>query len=238
MKSATPTLIFLPGLGADHHLFKHQVVAFSNSVTVDWIEPVADETLEEYADRLADSLPKFDGPVVVCGLSLGGMVAPYVARQVGASGCVRLCTVRNYTEFPPRYYPGWLLMRACPPLAWAVFFTAQLGARLLLLFSFLWRRWNDPDTLRAFTETKTTTVVRLTRMVLDWAYRRRGSDETVPDDPCPTFQVHGAWDLLLPIRRTKPDVRIEHGGHLLTLTYSVEINRLIQEFVNQAVTET
>ena len=236
------TLIFLPGLGADHRLFKHQTAAFSNdtanSVAVDWIEPTAAETLEGYAERLADSLPKYDNPVIVCGLSLGGMVAPYVARRIGASACIRLCTVRNYTEFPPRYYPAWLLMRAGGlPLSWIVLFAAQVGARFLLFFSFSWRRRFDPDTLRAFTETKTMTLVRLTRMMLNWAYRRRSSEEPVPADVFPAFQVHGAWDFLLPIRRTKPDVRIRGGGHLLSLTHPEEINRIIREFVDTIANE-
>lgn len=235
--SEAPTLIFLPGLGADHRLFKYQTAAFSdgtvNSTAVDWIEPGAGETLEEYADRLADSLPKVDGSVVVCGLSLGGMVAPYVARRIRASACIRLSTVRNYTEFPPRYYPAWLLMRACPPLAWAVLFFAQIGARFLLLSSCLWRRWFDPDTLLAFTEMKTVTLVRLTRMMLDWAYRRRNLDETVPVDPCPTTQIHGTWDLLLPIRRTQSDVQVPRGGHLLTLTHPDQINRVIQDILER-----
>lgn len=237
-KSEALTLIFLPGLGADHQLFKHQTAAFSdgavNSVAVDWIEPKADETLEEYAERFASSLPKFGGPIIVCGLSLGGMVAPYFAQRIGAVGCIRLCTVRNYTEFPPRYYPAWLLMCACPPLAWVVLLAAQLGARFLLLFSFLWRRWFDPDTLRAFSGMKTTMLVRLTRMMLDWAYRHRNFDEIAPVDTFPTIHVHGTRDLLLPIRRTKPDIRIPRGGHLLTLTHPEEINSIIRDFINGA----
>lgn len=228
-----PTLIFLPGLGDDHRLFKHQLEAFPGSIAVDWIDPKPGESLEEYAVRLARSLPKPTGRIIVCGLSLGGMVAPYIARHLEATFCIRLATVRDRAEFPIRYYPAWLLMRACPALSWTILSGARLAARGFLVLSPLWRRRFDLDTLRAFVGTRTSTLFRLTRMMLDWAYRRRDSVESGPTDPCPGLQIHGTRDLLLPIRRTRPDIRIDHAGHLLSLSHPNEINRIIGKILEK-----
>ncbi len=222
-------LIFLPGLGADSRLFKFQTAAFPNSVAVDWIDPLPGETLENYAVRLADSLGPFATPPIVCGLSLGGMIAPYVAQRLGASKCLLLCTVRNPQEFPRRYYPAWLLGRICLPLSWVVQFLIQLFARFLLLFQVFWRHRIDPEVVRQFAQTPTTRLVRLTRMMLDWAYRSDGL--IVPD--LETLQVHGARDLLLPIRTTSPDIRIKDGGHLLVLTHAEKINAIIRDFSSE-----
>lgn len=236
--NGSPKLIFLPGLGIDQRLFKYQLPAFPGSVVLNWIRPDRGESLEHYARRWADSLPpdfslqKPDEPVLVCGLSLGGMVAPYFAEYLKAAGFVRLCTVRGYEEFPLKYYPGWLLLKMCPPLGWMVFFAAQWFARFLLLFSSLWSRFLDPDVLRAYWEMDTGTLVRLNRMMLDWAYRPRSTQEKPVAEGFPTFQIHGTRDPLLPIRRTRPDVIVPGGRHLLTLTHPDRINSLLREFVD------
>jgi hypothetical protein len=51
-----PILVFLPGVGADHRLFKYQMAAFRNSYAVDWIDPLPHESLEQYAVRLAETI--------------------------------------------------------------------------------------------------------------------------------------------------------------------------------------
>ncbi|MDR1964231.1 MAG: alpha/beta hydrolase [Planctomycetaceae bacterium] len=221
-----PRIIFLPGLGADHRLFKHQTAAFPNSVAIDWIDPEPNETLEDYAVRFADSLPKQleqTTPILVCGLSLGGMMAPYFARHLGAAACVLLGSIREPQEFPKRFYPAWLLIRFCPPLLWVVMFSAQYVVRFL---GFLVGR----EIIKQFIETKTSTLVYHIRMMLTWAYRRRNEKELWN---IPTFQVHGTNDPLLPMRRTRPDVKIKGGRHVLTLTHPEEINTILREMITQ-----
>ncbi|MCL2744614.1 MAG: alpha/beta hydrolase [Planctomycetaceae bacterium] len=71
-----PTLVFLPGIGANHRLFKNQTAVFPNSYAADWIDTLPDEMLEQYAVRLADNirteLEKLPpAPIIVCGVSLG-----------------------------------------------------------------------------------------------------------------------------------------------------------------------
>ena len=235
MTNVTPMLIFLPGLGADHRLFKHQTAAFSDSLAADWIDPLPDERLEQYAVRLAESIrAELDtrplAPVVVCGLSLGGMIAPYVARHLDAAGCVLLCSIRGPKEFPRRYYFDWWLLRHCFPLRLARLFMLQLGARCLLLFPGLLQKIVSPKIVRQFAETPTRRLAGLASMMFDWAYRRREEPEK-PPFAGPTGQIHGTRDLLLPIRLTHPDIRIPSGGHLLALSHPEEVNEFIEQFV-------
>ena len=237
MTLLSPTLIFLPGIGADHRLFKYQTAVFPNSYAADWIDPLPNEILEHYAVRFAgiirselDKRPA--APVVVCGLSLGGMIAPYVARELGASGCVLLASIRKLEQFPRRYYADWLVMRLCFPLRLARLFVAQLFARLFLCFPWLVRRFVEPHIIRAFVETPLFRFAGLARMMFDWAYRRRlpEDNEAVIFDK-PTLHIHGTNDWLLPIRLTNPDIRIKGAGHLPVLTHPEEINEMITRFV-------
>ncbi len=231
------TLVFLPGLGADHRLFKHQTAAFPEAYAADWIDPLPCESLEQYAVRFAASIrAELDrrppAPVVVCGLSLGGMIAPYVARELGAVGTVLLCTIRGPEEFPRRYYPDWLLMRLCPPLRPFRLFLAQCGARLLLLCPCLFRRVISPKVIRQFAETPTRRLAGLSRMMFDWAYRSRAAEAAEVSGPVlPSVHVHGTRDPLLPIGLTSPDIRIEGGRHLLAISHPGEVNEIIRRFV-------
>lgn len=225
-------LILLPGTGVDRRLFKYQTEALPDSVAIDWITPLPDESFEAYASRLVDAVPALAAAKgsVVCGVSLGGVVAPHVARLVDAAACVLVATVCEPAEFPSRYYPVWLMVRVCPPALWALFFLAQATVLIMLPFSPLWRRWLDPDTLGGFAGTKTVILVRLTRMMLDWAYRHRGTGKVTPRAPgCFCVRVHGTRDFVLPIRNVKANVRIEHGGHLLTKTHPKEINAILAQ---------
>ena len=231
-----PTLVFLPGLGADHRLFKYQMAAFPNSYAVDWIDPLKNESLEQYAVRLAGVIRLELGkqppvPIVVCGLSFGGMVAPYVAHELDASACILLCTIREPRQFPKRYYANWLLMRLCPLFQLAGLFFIRSFARFFLCFPRLLQRFVEPEVFQAFVEMPLHRLAGLFRMMFNWAYRHRPKEGGMNIFDKPTLHIHGTNDWLLPIRLTNPDVCVEGGGHLLVLTHSEKVNEIIQRFV-------
>ena len=239
MTNSFPTLVFLPGIGADHRLFKYQTAAFPNSYAADWIDPLPHESLEQYAVRFAEAIrqeltSRPPASVVVCGLSLGGMVAPYIARELGASGYILLCSIRSPQEFPRWYYFDWLVLNLCPPLRLVRLVLARLGARLLLCFPWLLQCFVHPKIVQAFVEMPLFRLAGLARMMFDWAYRSRQQEETgtnIFDKPI--LHIHGTNDWLLPIRLTNPDVRIEGGGHLLALTHAEQVNDMIEQVVNR-----
>jgi pimeloyl-ACP methyl ester carboxylesterase len=73
-----PRLIFLPGLAADAQMWRSQCDAFS-----DWQPAVADvhtrhDTLPDMASAL---LREYSGDLLLCGASMGGMLAMETARQ-------------------------------------------------------------------------------------------------------------------------------------------------------------
>jgi len=236
-----PMLVFLPGIGANHRLFKHQTAAFPNSYAANWIDPSPGESLEQYAVRLAEEIrtelaKRPSAPVIVCGVSLGGMIAPYVARQLDAVGCILLGSIRGPKEFPRWCYLDWWFMRYCFPFRVVRVFLLQLGARLLLLVPGLRRRFVELEVGQQMTEIPTCRFAGLARMMFDWAYRRR--EETgEPIFSGRMLQVHGTRDPLLSMRRTTPDICIPGGGHTLTLTHTEEINEIIGRFVAELRTE-
>ena len=69
-----PTLVLLPGLGADQRLFNLQFAAFPDLAIPRWPVVRESDTLPEFAARLARDIPQRD-PLFVGGSSFGGMVA-------------------------------------------------------------------------------------------------------------------------------------------------------------------
>ena len=231
----TTTLVFLPGIGANHRLFKHQTAAFPNSYAADWIDPLPTESLEQYAVRLAEIIrteltKRPSAPVIVCGVSLGGMVAPYVARHLNAAGCILICSIRGPKEFPRWCYLDWCFMRHCFPLRMVRIFLLQLGAKFLLLLPGLRQRFVEFEVGQQMTEIPTRRFAGLSRMMFDWAYRRHEETEP-PVFSGPTLQVHGTRDPLLPMRLTSPDVCIPGGRHTLPFSHPEEVNEIIARFV-------
>ena len=231
-----PTFIFLPGLGESHRSFKHQTAAFPNSYAADWIDPLPNEPLEQYAVRWSETIrieldKQSKSSIVVCGHSLGGMLAPYVARELGASGCILLASIREPNQYPKRYYCGWLLS-LFPPLQLALLFSVQLLAKFFLCFPWLLRWFIPPKVVRAFAETPLIRLSRLSRMMFHWAYRHRLPEKNVEVFSKPTLQIHGTCDRQLPVQLTNPDIRIEGGGHLLPITHPEKINEIIGRFAD------
>jgi pimeloyl-ACP methyl ester carboxylesterase len=81
MTTVAPQLIFLPGLATDAEMWQAQLAA----VPSHWRAAVTDvhtryNTIEEMAQALLDEHP---GPLVLCGASMGGMIAMEAARRAG-----------------------------------------------------------------------------------------------------------------------------------------------------------
>jgi pimeloyl-ACP methyl ester carboxylesterase len=212
--------------------------AFPNSYAADWIDSLPNESLEQYAVRWAEIIrseleKRSLAPIIVCGVSLGGMMAPYVARQLNANGCVLLCSIRRPKEFPKRYYFDWCIMRHCFPLRMVRIFLLQLVARLFLHLPGLRQRSVVFDVIQQMTEMPTQRFANLARMMFDWAYRCRKETTEEPIFLGTTLQVHGTRDLLLPIRLTNPDIRVLGGGHDLTMTHPAQINEILEGFVQR-----
>src|SRR5437762_4109537 len=88
-----PTIVLLPGLGADHRLFRSQRAVLPDIVIPAWPPAGADDSLASFAGRFVDSIPKAEG-LYLGGSSFGGMVALELASLVQPKGVLLIgsCT--------------------------------------------------------------------------------------------------------------------------------------------------
>lgn len=217
----TPTLVLLPGLGADHRLFESQRAVIPNLVVPPWPTPEPDESISEFSGRLIGEIPATDH-LILGGASFGGMVAQELAARLQPRAVVLIGSCRDRTDLMPlaRHLRG--LARALP-VSW-----------------FHPRRWSLPFILPKFG--------RLTaeQRQLFWAmaaatpatFLKWGIGAILNWRPtpvaAPVYHIHGRDDRLIPARLVQADRVVPGGGHLLTLTHPDEVNAFLKDVVANA----
>jgi pimeloyl-ACP methyl ester carboxylesterase len=211
-------LILLSGMGADERVFAPQKAAFPKLIVPRWIEPHTNESLADYARRLARVVDP-GGPCVVGGASFGGFVAMEMARHLQARACVLIGSARSPAELPVRIRA----LRALAPLCrWVPF---EVVTRLVGVAADVCGGLSAPATRQFARQVATADAGFLrwaTRAVLTW---RPSGGPAAPR----IFHIHGSRDRTLPARRVRPDVLIDGGGHVITLTHPADVNEFLRD---------
>lgn len=207
-------ILLLTGMTPDHRIFDRLLPLLPNAKIIDWIQPTAHEPIASYAERLSRTIVH-DEPIVVCGVSFGGIVARELAICLNAKACVLISSVRSPGELPPWFrwlgfissQPSEAIMKTTGAIAayWPRPLKTQATWRLMKLHgkSGAWHRW-------------------AAAAVLTW--RLSKDAERVP-----MYQIHGDRDTTFPIRYTKAELVIKGGGHVLPLTHSNEIAERLRQ---------
>jgi len=209
-------LTLLPGVGADCRLFEPQVSAFPDLVVPPWIAPERGETLAHYAARFAESLsPR--RPVILGGVSFGGMVAYEMARHLRPEAVVLIASCRSGRVFRPT------VRRLRSPIGW------------LPSSAFGLAKWISPLAVRTFvglTPQQRRLCVEMFRdtdsRFIRWALTAILGWEPLPLEAIPVFQIHGEKDRAIPASRVEADEIVPGGGHLINLTHAERVNDFLR----------
>jgi pimeloyl-ACP methyl ester carboxylesterase len=205
---------FISGLGADRRLFKNILLPVGNeAVFLDWIVPLANESLADYSRRLAEKIDTKESYALI-GLSMGGMIVSEICKS---------------------HKPSLTIIISGIPVSSHIPFHLKLAGRLGI------HRLIPARMLKSVTLVKTafSSESARDRMVLqemireiddkfiNWAIRAimAWRNDTLPSS---YIHIHGTWDRVLPIRFTKPTDLIEKAGHLMILNRASEINRILE----------
>ena len=204
------------GLGADERVF--QKIDFSGlTITfIKWITPHPKETIEAYASRL---LPQISSTKpTLLGLSFGGIMAVEVAKQIETEKVILIASIKTKNEIPFYYR-----------LAGKLNIQRLLPANLLTKSNFF-TNWFfgvtstfDKELLKTILrETDTTFLTWAIDKIIGWTNQKEFKN---------TKHIHGTADRILPIRFVKSDIKVNNGGHLMTLNKANELTKIIRELV-------
>lgn len=208
---------FISGLGADKRAFERLKLPPQFFVYhLDWIEPLENESLNDYAKRLAAPIDT-SHPFAIVGLSMGGMVAAAMTQFLQPHKTILISSIGCNKEFPPLLRFG----RATRLYKFIPHFALRPSVLLPVQRLFGTRAGRDKDLIRYF-------VLRTNPRFMKWAI---GAILTWRDCERPTavFHIHGNRDKMLPLKYTRPDVVIEKGSHFMVWTKAGEISKLLAE---------
>jgi len=213
-------LVMLPGVGADHRLFEPQRAALPNLEVPDWLSAQRNESLPHYAARMAETIAG-DRPLVLGGVSFGGMVAYEMARALKPDSLVLISTARSRRALRPIYRMIRPFMPLLPPLLLEV--AKPLASPSLALVRSL-----NTDARRLGAAMFRDADSRF----MHWAFSAIFDWRPVPLEGIAVRQIHGLCDGLLPARRSDADVFVPGAGHLMNVTHAEVVNAFIREAVS------
>ncbi|MBN1395941.1 MAG: alpha/beta hydrolase [Pirellulales bacterium] len=214
-------LVLLPGLGADWRLFEPQRRVFPQIIVPWWIPPRRKESLPDYAARMSETItPTRDSPLVLGGVSFGGMLAYEMARRLRPAVVVLIASCRARRGLRPIYRLGRGLLPLIPPIAWSI--PKLLAAPAMRLSSRI-PGGQGQLIVEMFKEMDNRFMHWIVGALLDW--------RPTPLNGIPVRQIHGLCDLLIPARRVDADEYVPGGGHMINVTHAEKVN----EFIAQSV---
>ena len=205
------------GLGADERAFQRLVFPGFTPHFIKWEKPGKEESLEQYSGRLTKQIT-CKNPVLI-GLSFGGIVAAEVARQIKTEHLILIATAKTKKEIPFYYrWPGTLGLHKLLP------------AKLLMQPGFL-TNWLFSISSAADKKILKDILEDTDSDFFSWAI------DTITTWSNITFphkytHIHGTADRIFPVAFVSCDIRVDNGGHFMTIDKSDELNKILKQVLN------
>lgn len=209
-------IYLIPGLGVDERLFMNLRLPGCEVYYIRWILPHKNESLPQYALRLADQIDTSQ-PFMLGGVSFGGMCATEIAKTLKPVKVILISSCKTHDELP-WYIRGWKYF----PLhkLFGDRFYINLAVRFKGMFGF---RKDQEKLFRDMLESMPKGYFqRACNCIISW---KNDSHE-------PTVHIHGDNDRILPFSYIKNAIRVKGGSHVMVLNDAEEVSRLVMEVIS------
>ena len=201
------------GLGVDERVFDTIDFSDLDSVFVDWIDPLKNETFESYARRISKD---FEKDSILIGLSFGGMLAVEISKIIPTKKIILIASAKNKNELPK-----WFLIAGKFKL------NSFVPCSLLKSTNFI-TNWLFGAVTPAEKQLLKNIIKDTDPKFLKWAINQIVNWKNT-DVPQNCIHIHGSNDRILPAKDLKVDYSIKNGGHFMTVNKAKEIERIIKK---------
>ena len=208
---------FIPGLAADKRVFRHiQLPEHFESCYLEWIPPQKNESLQEYAYRMALQIDHSQ-PFILIGLSFGGMLAVEIAKKYPPLQLILIASISHHRHLP-KYYR----------IAYRVGLHRVLGVNSIKKAVYVKRYFtsesnDDKNIIRQMARDIDAEFVRWAiRAVVNWHTN---------EEELPVYHIHGTKDIILPFTINKIQYKIQGAGHLMIFDRADEINIVLKSLL-------
>ncbi|MEQ9188419.1 MAG: alpha/beta hydrolase [Cryomorphaceae bacterium] len=209
---------FISGLGADESVFGRLTLKKELLVHhLPWLIPNADESMESYATRMAESIVDPEQSVLV-GLSFGGIMAIEIAKRTPVKTVVLISSVKSKSEIPAKLnLIGLLNLQKLLPASKLLHF------KELTSWFFGVREGSDKSMLNHVLEHSDERLVDWSAdQIVTWQGEHHLQN---------IVQIHGTADAVFPIRNIRPDRVVKGGPHFMVYTHSSEVSDWLNETI-------
>ena len=220
MKSKKKHVYFVPGMAAGAEIFRNIKLGNNGYIVevLDWLIPEKNETLTEYAKRMALRVTA-ENPILV-GVSFGGVVAQEMAQFLDLNKLIIISSVKTRKELPKR------MKFAALTKAYKL-----IPTRVVLSVEDLTKFSLGPKSRKRLRLYQQYLHVRNKRY-LDWALEKMVTWKRQTPDP-KVVHIQGDRDKVFPIRYIKNCVVITGGTHIMILNRGREITKKLIEIIEE-----
>jgi hypothetical protein len=201
------------GLGADETVFKNINFGENKVIYINYIKPLEKETLSSYAQRLTTQITD-DNPILI-GISFGGMICNEIGKLIKTNKIILINSVTN-----PKQLPTTLLIIGC--LLLPIIPTSLL--KKTHYFTYFIFGVQDFQNKKILSEILRKTDISFLKWalfaILKWKTSKNKGFKNL-------IEIHGANDILIPLKKRSVNYVIPRGGHLMTLDHCHEINQIL-----------
>lgn len=209
----------IPGLAADRRMYAPQLRVFPDATVLEHLPAQKGETITEYAKRF---VPRIDTstPFVLVGSSLGGIVSIELSRFIQPKKIILLASVKNRNEMP-RFIRSMKYLKLHKPIK------GNLYKRALRLLVKRLSSRGEAEMAGVITEMMMDTPPEFFEWAIDAVINWQPPQEYGSN----IIHIHGTRDTLFPYKRISNAIPVKNGSHILNLTMSNEVNRILKEVI-------
>ena len=205
------------GLGADKRVFQKMDFSEYNATFVEWILPNRTENIESYSKKLTEQI-KHEKPILI-GLSFGGIIATEIAKIIETEKIILIASAKNKTEIPN-------YLRIAGKLK----LHKLLPAKLMKMPNFL-SFWFFGTENRNEKKILAEILKDTNENFLKWAIDKIVNWKNVTEHKN-LIHIHGTADRISPINFINYQIKVENGGHFMTLNKAKELDEIVKREIS------
>lgn len=196
---------FMPGLAASSLIFERILLPDDTFEThmLDWFMPEKDETLQQYAQKMAQKVSHKNA--VLVGVSFGGVLVQEMAKFLNVKKVIIISSVKSHIEFPQR-------MKLAQKTKAYKLLPTGLAQNVELLSKYAFG-----DVIKQRLKLYEKYMSMRDKAYLDWAIEQILNWKKAEITPN-LVHIHGDADEVFPVKNIKNYISIKGGTHIMILS--------------------
>ena len=208
----------IPGLGFDHRIYEGINIRDKELHYLNWIEPELNESIKNYAKRMAEKIKHDPANCILIGHSFGGIIAQEIAALIPIKKIVLISSIKSRKE-------NTLNFKMVAP-----FRVHRFVSKKMTLNTFdYWGKYFGYETKEVQVLFKKMVALQ-SEQYLRWALYNLSIWKGVEGNKVPITHIHGSKDKTFPIKNiNEPFVKIEGGTHMMVFNKPELMSKILNE---------